>query len=258
LLADAAPAAERLPRPSAADPQLRKERITLVNIINTLLIGGSLLAATAAPAATFATRASFDAATASQSTLTFDATTGDQAVARGASYTEGGATFTDTAIYTLGPQAGGYAAGFEYGSGYLEWQSGTRTNASVLDIALPGAVTAFALDFYELRGEESPFQILVGGQTFNFTTGATPSFFGFTSNTAFSSLRLTMPALVRDAPVFPTIDNFSFGQARGVTTAVPEPATWAMMLIGFAGVGVSLRRRRVPATMREGQLSAQA
>ncbi len=31
-----------------------------------------------------------------------------------------------------------------------------------------------------------------------------------------------------------------------VTPAVPEPGTWAMMLIGFGGVGVALRRRRKP------------
>jgi len=29
-----------------------------------------------------------------------------------------------------------------------------------------------------------------------------------------------------------------------VTAAVPEPATWAMMLMGFGAMGVSLRRRR--------------
>jgi hypothetical protein len=29
--------------------------------------------------------------------------------------------------------------------------------------------------------------------------------------------------------------------------AVPEPATWAMMLIGFAGIGMAMRRRRNPA-----------
>ena len=34
--------------------------------------------------------------------------------------------------------------------------------------------------------------------------------------------------------------NFSIAQ----TNAVPEPATWAMMLIGFGGIGVSLRRRK--------------
>jgi hypothetical protein len=29
--------------------------------------------------------------------------------------------------------------------------------------------------------------------------------------------------------------------------AVPEPATWGLMLLGFAGVGIALRRRRRPA-----------
>ena len=30
----------------------------------------------------------------------------------------------------------------------------------------------------------------------------------------------------------------------GVSGAVPEPSTWAMMLIGFGAIGVSMRRRR--------------
>lgn len=34
------------------------------------------------------------------------------------------------------------------------------------------------------------------------------------------------------------------GQAALVISAVPEPATWALMLLGFGAVGVSLRRRR--------------
>ena len=29
-----------------------------------------------------------------------------------------------------------------------------------------------------------------------------------------------------------------------IRTAVPEPATWAMMLMGFAGIGFAMRRRR--------------
>ena len=37
----------------------------------------------------------------------------------------------------------------------------------------------------------------------------------------------------------------SFAQlGTGAVAAVPEPATWAMMLIGFGAMGVSLRRRR--------------
>ena len=37
-----------------------------------------------------------------------------------------------------------------------------------------------------------------------------------------------------------TVARLGAGAASG---AVPEPATWAMMLIGFGAAGVSLRRR---------------
>jgi hypothetical protein len=36
---------------------------------------------------------------------------------------------------------------------------------------------------------------------------------------------------------------------HGLTAAVPEPATWALMLVGFGGLGAGMRRsRRNPAT----------
>jgi hypothetical protein len=31
---------------------------------------------------------------------------------------------------------------------------------------------------------------------------------------------------------------------NAVTTAVPEPSTWAMMILGFAGLGAMMYRRR--------------
>jgi hypothetical protein len=37
--------------------------------------------------------------------------------------------------------------------------------------------------------------------------------------------------------------TFNFG---AVPAAVPEPATWGMMLFGFAGIGMAIRRRRRP------------
>jgi hypothetical protein len=34
------------------------------------------------------------------------------------------------------------------------------------------------------------------------------------------------------------------------TGAVPEPATWAMMLLGYAGIGLMIRRRRQPSMLQ--------
>jgi hypothetical protein len=35
--------------------------------------------------------------------------------------------------------------------------------------------------------------------------------------------------------------------SQAAVAAVPEPGTWALMLIGFGAIGVSMRRRRVAA-----------
>ena len=49
------------------------------------------------------------------------------------------------------------------------------------------------------------------------------------------------------------LDNVS------LTTAVPEPSTWAMLLLGFAGLGFAACRRTRPSArrrMRRGRLRA--
>jgi hypothetical protein len=54
--------------------------------------------------------------------------------------------------------------------------------------------------------------------------------------------------LVGDEPAGFAVDNIRFGVGDQVITpgggAVPEPATWAMMLLGFLGLGAALRRRK--------------
>ena len=35
----------------------------------------------------------------------------------------------------------------------------------------------------------------------------------------------------------------------GTVSAVPEPSTWAMLILGFAGVGYMAYRRRSPAAL---------
>jgi PEP-CTERM motif len=71
--------------------------------------------------------------------------------------------------------------------------------------------------------------------TFNFIGLAnTSNIYGFT-NSYFDRIVVTPETTINQGAL---IDNLQF------TTAVPEPATWAMMILGFAGVGFMAYRRK--------------
>jgi hypothetical protein len=72
-----------------------------------------------------------------------------------------------------------------------------------------------------------------------------------TVNGVFDSASRELIPLVAGATNLLTINGTTFGDASysgtlsfGQTAAVPEPATWALMLMGFGAVGFSMRRRR--------------
>jgi hypothetical protein len=58
----------------------------------------------------------------------------------------------------------------------------------------------------------------------------------------------TFTLLVNNLSVSPGATNVPLtGTIRvTATNAVPEPATWALMLLGFGGIGMAMRRRRRP------------
>ena len=104
-----------------------------------------------------------------------------------------------------------------------------------LTITLPSAVTAFALDFSALFANTTATFTLSNG----FSTSVVANdysdpnlgtqFLGFLSTTPFSTITLSVPAgetswVVEDV-------------TTGTATSVPEPSTWAMMLVGFLGLG---------------------
>lgn len=75
------------------------------------------------------------------------------------------------------------------------------------------------------------------------TTNGGVEFVGLTDTTVFSSFTITDVSGKNFG-----IDGISFG-INGVS-AVPEPSTWAMMILGFAGIGfVVYRRKSKPALM---------
>jgi len=64
-------------------------------------------------------------------------------------------------------------------------------------------------------------------------------FYGFVSGTPFTSVRITGAFLLEGIQETYTLDNLQFG-----ASVVPEPMTWAMMILGLGAVGVSMRYRR--------------
>lgn len=86
-------------------------------------------------------------------------------------------------------------------------------------------------------------QTIIGAHFGNFPDSNTPNV------TAFWLFNFTTPTAgiqLLDPNGRPTTQGFS-NAALYQGAAVPEPATWAMMLVGFAGVGAAMRRRRRPA-----------
>jgi hypothetical protein len=92
----------------------------------------------------------------------------------------------------------------------------------------------------------SPILSLLNIDTFtvaNTLPNLQTQFIGFISTDPFDAITLTVPD---DASW--VISDFTTAQA--LSSAVPEPSTWAMMLIGFAGVGfMAYRRKNKPASM---------
>ncbi|WP_114227940.1 MULTISPECIES: FxDxF family PEP-CTERM protein [Sphingomonas] len=78
------------------------------------------------------------------------------------------------------------------------------------------------------------------------------------ANGVFDSASREMIPLIANATNVLTINGTTFGDASysgtlsfGATPAVPEPATWALMLLGFGAVGFSMRRRQAGSFLQQ-------
>ncbi|PZN93222.1 MAG: hypothetical protein DCF31_13380 [Alphaproteobacteria bacterium] len=69
----------------------------------------------------------------------------------------------------------------------------------------------------------------------------TPGFFGFTSTNRFDSVTWRGFDDINGSAETFNLDNAQFGN---VSAAVPEPAAWGLMVVGFGLVGAGMRSRR--------------
>ena len=81
----------------------------------------------------------------------------------------------------------------------------------------------------------------VGSGTTFFSAAARPTYFGLISDTGFSQLRLSVRSFDDGAS---SVAFAALQDRIDLPGAVPEPASWALMIAGFGAVGVIQRRRR--------------
>ncbi len=196
----------------------------------------TVLALGAAPGAAAVTvytdRAAFLAATTDHTTDSFDMPAGEYFAYGFDPYVGAGFEVTDNDgnLYNID---GAVDPGFyDWGSGAIMHFSENGTATFTL---APGR-TAFGIDLMSVNNMGAT--IAIGGLTnaYSVTTVARPNrtFFGAVSDTAIEGFTLTAIG------AYGQFDNLTLASAGAV---VPEPASWAMLIVGFGIVGAAMRRR---------------
>ena len=213
--------------------------VALVALAGTLALGSQ-----PAKATTYTSSAAFGAATTGITTDNFGSYAAGALVPDGSSL--GGLTYTFNTSAGLG---GVITAGFYNsfsGNSLAAKQVGGGLSSSDFfynnegfTVVFPTAVTAFGIFSNTNLPIGATLVTSSGTAATTFTTYDTSTFgfLGFTSPTPFTSATFT-------SSIF-NIPEIEYGSV----SAVPEPSTWAMLILGFAGVGFMAYRRRSSAML---------
>jgi hypothetical protein len=81
-----------------------------------------------------------------------------------------------------------------------------------------------------------------GATVYSITDGDAGDYQVFSFTQAATSAATTLTIFGSDSPAFIDLDDVSVVEA--VSSGAPEPASWALMILGFGLAGGALRRRR--------------
>jgi hypothetical protein len=106
------------------------------------------------------------------------------------------------------------------------------------------AGTAYSISFWLDMDPRTPNDVNLsfgGTQVFSATNIPATGWTEFFATGTASSNSTLLSFGLRDDPAYSGLDDIS---VTPITAAVPEPSTWAMMILGFAGVGFMAYRRK--------------
>ena len=133
--------------------------------------------------------------------------------------------------------SGGPFSWASYGTGDAGFVSGSGGVA----ITLSTPVTAFSINlFTSPAGSTYTVSTLSTPFTVPTVSAAPPTFFGVTSDTAFSTVSLQVPS----GTTYAIFDNFQFGTAQTVQDPVPEAGTFLLIGTGLVGFAIFRRKNR--------------
>ncbi len=162
-----------------------------------------------------------------------------------AGWTQGGNT-GNTGVTT-----GGYAHTGTFGASL----GPVTTNGTLSQTLTTAAGASYDLSFWHFFSGSTPsyFEVRWNGAAVNgpFVNAVTPTAYTQTFvNGLLGTGSDTLTFVFRDDPSFQGLDDVSVTLGRGAVGGVPEPATWGMMLLGFGGLGYTLRRRKAEVRVR--------
>lgn len=147
------------------------------------------------------------------------------------SYTNGPVTFTSSKLHAYNDA---------YGKPYISDNDFGGKSGNTFTIA--STTSALGLFLGSYFGKAS-YSYLVNGVAGSFTVPARndTTFLGFTSSSGPVSVVFNVAGGNDSSNNELDVPQFIAGSA--IVGGVPEPATWAMMLFGFGGIGFAMRRR---------------
>jgi hypothetical protein len=162
----------------------------------------------------------------------------------------------DTTDLTFLGTGGGFGENFD--PSYAIVRLGSISSSNVMDSVFSGNISGPSsfgtINLFEVptSGSGDQFGIFGNGvdifAPLNYVSGTNLSATDTWSNATLNSLGLTPGTYVYTWGTGPDADSLTV--QIGAVAAVPEPSTWATMLLGFAGVGfMAYRKKSKPALM---------